>query len=810
MQPSLPPASPLAQALLAVEDHRGYPKNVSEDWSGSWVAASGPWTFPPRQNISGPTPLFDPPPVATSPFAFVRRQGRLRFALVTTPTLLDGVDFVHGDVIVADGDVRTNHDVWVPVVGMYVQRLGRLALLGPPSPSAKIDLHLLGEEGSGSGSSGASGTGSNVNAGEEQAVDNGAGEGAASASASLFDDDFDDDKKRRLSSPQPADIRAGDALLKSLGEFRSLQRDDPTWGVRVARMLAATPEEETETSVADPGDFGSHLSMLGSTLRAHASAARRRMAEVGAEGSGVEDADDVVQRETEVPAQALEPGWAPVDGDDALSLPVDRCSLEFSFAVAPARVWGGPSASSTVAPTGDGGDGGGNGGTPAGPLLLIAGGSVHSPDCQFTMNISMTALSVDEETIETKTSHYALIITGVTVLQMALVLQVLRAAMSQSSASRMSLITIGGMAQIDAYLCLLHLLGGVLVDSMFNAFATAAFAKLMLFSVLEMRLLLTIWKARRAQAFSESAAAMRRELGILYARFYCALILGLFLLYYTFSFVTIALFVAYSFWVPQIIHAAHHGLRDPYGVPFIIGMSVSRLVIPVYIYACPDNFVQQYMPFEPAYGTAGALVGWVALQVAVLLGQRKFGPNFFVPPQFRPAKYDYHRRFTAVGLRRRHRAHASAATAGTAAADAAAAAGAPTGVAAPPQPTRLAAAATTVTGWAQRVRGMFSRRQYARVPSTEDGGVDLEMGQRTHARDSDAEDAEGTGGAASGDDDTALPDCVICMCEVDPATSRRRDLMVTPCDHVFHTPCLTQWMDVKMECPTCRAVLPTP
>jgi len=31
---------------------------------------------------------------------------------------------------------------------------------------------------------------------------------------------------------------------------------------------------------------------------------------------------------------------------------------------------------------------------------------------------------------------------------------------------------------------------------------------------------------------------------------------------------------------------------------------------------------------------------------------------------------------------------------------------------------------------------------------------------------------------------------------------------VTPCDHFFHFGCLQRWMDIKMECPTCRRPLP--
>lgn len=51
-------------------------------------------------------------------------------------------------------------------------------------------------------------------------------------------------------------------------------------------------------------------------------------------------------------------------------------------------------------------------------------------------------------------------------------------------------------------------------------------------------------------------------------------------------------------------------------------------------------------------------------------------------------------------------------------------------------------------------------------------------------------------------------ECVICMNLVDVETPRAR--MVTPCNHLFHPGCLQRWMDVKMECPTCRAALPSP
>ena len=33
-------------------------------------------------------------------------------------------------------------------------------------------------------------------------------------------------------------------------------------------------------------------------------------------------------------------------------------------------------------------------------------------------------------------------------------------------------------------------------------------------------------------------------------------------------------------------------------------------------------------------------------------------------------------------------------------------------------------------------------------------------------------------------------------------------IMITPCKHKYHPVCLKQWMEVKLECPTCRTEIP--
>jgi transmembrane E3 ubiquitin-protein ligase len=47
-------------------------------------------------------------------------------------------------------------------------------------------------------------------------------------------------------------------------------------------------------------------------------------------------------------------------------------------------------------------------------------------------------------------------------------------------------------------------------------------------------------------------------------------------------------------------------------------------------------------------------------------------------------------------------------------------------------------------------------------------------------------------------------ECVICMGSIEEGKLPA----VTPCGHSFHGNCLAEWIDIKMECPTCRHPLP--
>lgn len=264
-------------------------------------------------------------------------------------------------------------------------------------------------------------------------------------------------------------------------------------------------------------------------------------------------------------------------------------------------------------------------------------GRFYCEACRTEVDITLTTL--DTESLFGKAINYTLLVTVVAFIQVVVLIRQMEVTSTQAGARRVSLITVGLQAVADSYLCLGHLTMGIAVQTLFNAFATAAFFKFICFSIFLMRWMLLIWKARRPSGFTEGWEAMRRELSMLYSRFYGSLLLGIFLLYQLQNHVRFFVFGLYSFWVPQIILNIVEDHRRPLLPVYIAGTSLTRLAIPLYFWGCPHNFLH----IEPHPETAAALVGWLLAQALVLLSQYKFGPRWFIPKEFLPEKYDYFR-----------------------------------------------------------------------------------------------------------------------------------------------------------------------
>ncbi|OZJ06988.1 hypothetical protein BZG36_00195 [Bifiguratus adelaidae] len=414
------------------------------------------------------------------------------------------------------------------------------------------------------------------------------------------------------------------------------------------------------------------------------------------------------------------------------------------------------------------------------PPPLISDILLFSSNCAIAFE-SRDAKGVKIEKYYNKAIKFAAMGTLSGILSTFLMIHQTEYTPTPSSLSKVSYWSFAMQTIIDTYVFLLYFTTGLVLEKVFLPFGAAAFGYIVA-SGFGLKYLMLIWRIQRPEVLRQRAVAQaaaeaarqeasnarrswlvsrarntpgiesqsqevlpivnpqaqarprplvipemdeRRELLLLYYRFYATLLFGLFLLYQTatasksvsdiITFITT--FLAYSYWVPQIYRNISRGSRRGVSLTVVVGNSILRLSSGLYFLACPENL----MGYEPK-PWAILLVPYVGLQVLILAAQDYLGPRFFIPSRYLPPTYNYH----------------------------------------------------------------------PNLPS------------------SDAESADGT----------VNRDCAICMLpiEIDHQRSsapaglavlQRTGYMVTPCCHIFHTECLERWMRVKLECPICRAFLPS-
>lgn len=76
----------------------------------------------------------------------------------------------------------------------------------------------------------------------------------------------------------------------------------------------------------------------------------------------------------------------------------------------------------------------------------------------------------------------------------------------------------------------------------------------------------------------------------------------------------------YAFWVPQIVYCARHDVRQPLRPAYVIGITLTRLALPLYLFGCPHNL----LGWQPRPGVCLGLCICMAVQV------RGFEPRSWV------------------------------------------------------------------------------------------------------------------------------------------------------------------------------------
>ena len=263
----------------------------------------------------------------------------------------------------------------------------------------------------------------------------------------------------------------------------------------------------------------------------------------------------------------------------------------------------------------------------------------------------------------------------------------------------------------------------------------------------------------------------RREMSALYSKFYFLLLGLVFLSLHATtwpvplrSFYTNTICFTYlSFWLPQIKRNITRNCRRALRWEFVVGQSILRLAPILYLYTVPQNVLF----FDNDTNMAYIFIAWVWLQVWALASQEILGPRFFVPSGWAPPAYDYHPIMREEGDEESGSTMPSGFNQATAS-----------------SPTQ------SISSSSQPRAGNSTASPNTKVFDCAICAETLSVPIIPKAGSSE--------GQSPGSASATLP----------TALFARRAYMVTPCNHVFHSGCLENWMRYRLQCPICRDDLP--
>ncbi|CAK7566775.1 MAG: hypothetical protein SEPTF4163_004727 [Sporothrix epigloea] len=238
-------------------------------------------------------------------------------------------------------------------------------------------------------------------------------------------------------------------------------------------------------------------------------------------------------------------------------------------------------------------------------------------------------------------------------------------------------------------------------------------------------------------------------------------------------------FVYLSMWVPQIVRNIERNSRRAFSWRFLVGQSVLRLMPLAYFYLKQDNIIYARSDWR----SFGVLVGWVWLQLWVLAVQHELGPRFGIPSAWVPEAWEYHPVLREDNLE---------------------AGGLPIGL------VSTAAAADEGPAGASKRRSS-NPYQAGLGAGASAGETSLHHLPNTNIWTMDCAiccETLDVPVVRAGADDLSGPKSASSVTGSVTSVLARRQYMVTPCRHVFHTNCLEGWLRFRLQCPICREELP--
>lgn len=235
-----------------------------------------------------------------------------------------------------------------------------------------------------------------------------------------------------------------------------------------------------------------------------------------------------------------------------------------------------------------------------------------------------------------KSIRYSIFILALTFPSILALIHQMKRTNTQSTAQRVSLLTVGGLSILDSYICIAHFGLSIMYPRRFSFLIVIALFSFILFSIFGLKYLHSVWKSRYPHREWEE---LRSKLSNLHVRYYLVMLLGFVLIINFPILVPFVLFALYSFWLPQIVMNFTKNVPRSLHPFFVINTSISRLSYLWYFWSCPSNFLD----VQAQYILVGSITAYVALQSLVLIAQYILGARAFIPKWLTPKSYSYKR-----------------------------------------------------------------------------------------------------------------------------------------------------------------------
>lgn len=485
----------------------------------------------------------------------------------------------------------------------------------------------------------------------------------------------------------------------------------------------------------------------------------------------------------------------------------------------------------------------------------------YSPECQLLLT-SDEITGLLQTKLWRKAVHYAILYFVVLFVQTWLLVQQMEVTTTPSGLARVSDKTWLAQSILDAYGCLIHLSVAVVFENETTLpLIACAFMSGMCFLAFGYRYTITIYRAQMDAApapapapapaapqpnpesatADQAASTATRPTNIitstiasltaadaataspeeLHARRRGATILlvGVFLFmvgFFPLLTVSLMLPILYSFWIPQIYRNIQRGTRKAILKRCVVGTTLTRLLVPLYVLVCPDNVL-----FSEPSAWGWVLAGYVVVQAAVLVSQDVLGPHWFLRQKWVPEGavkgWEYHPLVDEEVAEEGEYGDCAICL--------------------------TAIESKSKRAGRRRARGggkELRKSSWLDLSSYRNGYDRIAEDAEEYEVDSNDDDAHSSGQlyppekvrhASRAEWDTLRRStgssgigrrvrtllarsirAALRWKQGLSATStlrrRRMDVMLAPCQHAFHTECLERWLEIKNECPSCRSVLP--